>query len=89
MRQHVFEGALAIGDLSDLYACLASHALISAGFQKFTNPNPTGIASRTAGGQNVIRSNRLVAIGYRGFLADEKRAVVLKIPKVEINVLDL
>ena len=74
--QHVLQNALPLGDFADLHAGFRRHPLVGAGLEELAHPHSAGVARRAARGQNVICAYGLVAVGNRGFLADEQRSVV-------------
>src|ERR1700722_5374969 len=83
VRQHVFQVALALGDLADFHARLRRHALVSACLQKLADPYAAGVTRRSAGRQNVIGANRFVAISHGSLFANKQRTIIGEVVEVE------
>ena len=86
VREHPFDLALPLGDLADLAAGRGRHPLVGAGLEELAHPHAAGVARRAAGRQDVVRADRLVAVGDGRLLADEERAVVGQAVEVVVLV---
>ena len=78
--------------ISPIIALAALVALLEGhGLEELPDPEPAGVARRAAGREDVVRADRLVAVGDRRRLAEEERAVVphpLEVP-ARVGGLDL
>ena len=87
----VLDPALARADLADHGARRLVALLEGHGLEELPDPEPAGVARRAAGREDVVRADRLVAVGDGRRLAEEERAVVahpLEVP-ARVGGLDL
>src|SRR5207247_2686728 len=80
------EPALARADLADHDARLKGRALVGHGLEVLADPEPARVPGRAPCREDVVRSDRLVAVRDRRRLAEEEGAVVAQSREVPVRV---